>query len=126
MQKISSEDAELITELYETGKMTQMQLATMFRVTDRTIRRYLKGIKKPFGDYDVMDSPGRISLDELQNKGFQFAGPNLVLLPEKEQWSLNKVQCPSCTKKMVARSLLKHLIKEHQRFDLEYLTDEYL
>lgn len=109
---------ELIND-YKTGTFTRKELSVIYEVSKSTVDRYLKWCHKPFM-HDAMTQA--ISLDWLREKGHEISANHDVL----PQWSGKQVQCPSCDEKLEAMGLLIHLIRQHHRFDLEYLLDEYI
>lgn len=112
-QKISQIDHDLINQLYAQGKWTRPLLAQKFNVSVRTIDYHLRGTNKPFATHDVYDLPTskRVSLNEAI----------IVDKQEEKAYSGIKHTCPQCNKQLTVGLLLRHLVRKHHRYDLEYL-----
>ena len=120
--KLNNTKREQMREMYRSGQWTRPELATIFCISLRSVNYILKDVKKPF-KYDAMSIA--TSLDSLVEKGREpgtlETDPLTILTKEPEYVKI--VKCPEkgCSFQTTANKLLVHLVRKHQRHDLEYL-----
>lgn len=124
MGRLNTIEKQKLREMYQSGQFTRPELARIFRVSRVTVDRALSGVRKPF-KYDAMNIA--ISLDRMKEKGREipdYTYEPLTLLTKPPEYR-TLVLCPEgCGYKSTANHLLSHLVRKHQRYDLEYLLEE--
>lgn len=112
-----------VVQDYQSGRFTRYELSVIYGVGKATIDRILHGLPKPF---QHSAKPGReISLDRMKERGIEPKSSTNGLLTAPDEYR-TIVECPvdGCGVRTTAHRLLVHLIKKHQRYDLEYLLDD--